>query len=178
MNNKHFITSYRHNNFKRYSWKYTILTKYQQFWSQMMPWLKNNFENIFEIKWGLEFLKCLETLFRYQIWKNILKLPPIIILNNIPNIILMFVGGRTGSDFTEYCFLIWLFAHLYVATVGNHVLYHQKEMNSPWNMKRYNSNRIEDFLLGPSVNDVTHFLIFFTPPFALSPILKLNRLME
>ena len=76
----------------------------------------------------------------------------------------MFVGGRTGSDFTEYCFLIWLFAHLYVATVGNHVLYHQKEMNSPWNMKRYNFNLIKDFLLGLSVNDVTHFLIFLTPP--------------
>ena len=75
--------------FKRYLWKYTILTKYQQFWSQMMPWLKNNFENIFEI-----FLKCLETLFRYrnQIWKNILKLvPPIIILNNIPNMYYSYV---------------------------------------------------------------------------------------
>ena len=29
---------------------FSVLTKYQQFWSQMMPWLKNNFENIFEIK--------------------------------------------------------------------------------------------------------------------------------
>ena len=121
--------------FKRYLWKYTILTKYQQFWSQMMPWLKNNFENIFEI-----FLKCLETLFRYRnenMKKYFKTTSNNNILNNILNIILMFVGGRTGSDFTEYCFLIWLFAHLYVATVGNHVLYHQKEMNSPWNMKRY-----------------------------------------
>ena len=177
MNNKHYISSYRHNHSKRYSWKYTILISHQittilitndalikeqvwkYFWNQAI------------IMCGLEFSKCLETLFRCrnQIWRNILKLLPIIILNDILNIILIFVGGQTGSDFTEYCFLIWLFAHLYVATVGNHVLYHQKEMNSPWNMKRYNFDQIEEFLLRPSVNDV-HFLIFLTPPFALSPI--------
>ena len=30
---------------------------------------------------------------------------------------------------------------------------------------------------GPSKNDLTHFLIFLTPPYPLSPVL-LNRLME
>ena len=30
---------------------------------------------------------------------------------------------------------------------------------------------------GPSINDLTHFLIFLTPPSPLSPVL-LNRLME